>query len=31
MIVAGGHGANGFTAHGSQSDGDSNNSTVSCH
>ena len=30
MIVAGGHGANGFMAHGSQSDGESNNSTVSC-
>ncbi|KAG2306218.1 hypothetical protein Bca52824_025966 [Brassica carinata] len=28
VIVAGGHGANGFTAHGSQSDGDSNNSTI---
>ncbi|KAG5405947.1 hypothetical protein IGI04_012066 [Brassica rapa subsp. trilocularis] len=29
VIVAGGHGANGFMAHGSQSDGESNNSTVS--
>lgn len=29
VIVAGGHGANGFTAHSSQSDGDSTNSTVS--
>ncbi|KAG2314125.1 hypothetical protein Bca52824_017247 [Brassica carinata] len=28
VIVAGGHGANGFTAHGSQSDGDSKNSTI---
>ncbi|KAH0891611.1 hypothetical protein HID58_054040 [Brassica napus] len=27
VIVAGGHGANGFMAHGSQSDGESNNST----
>ncbi|KAH0934404.1 hypothetical protein HID58_011521 [Brassica napus] len=28
VIVAGGHGANGFMAHGSQSDGESNNSTI---
>ncbi|KAL0676482.1 hypothetical protein Bca4012_004463 [Brassica carinata] len=28
VIVAGGHGTNGFMAHGSQSDGESNNSTV---
>ncbi|KAJ4894005.1 Polyadenylate-binding protein RBP47B [Raphanus sativus] len=28
VIVAGGHGANGFTGYGSQSDGDSNNSTI---
>ncbi|KAL0865198.1 hypothetical protein Bca101_044316 [Brassica carinata] len=28
VIVAGGHGPNGFTAQGSQSDGDSNNSTM---
>ena len=31
MIVAGGNGANGAMPHGSQSDGESNNSTVSCH
>lgn len=29
LILAGGHGANGSMGHGSQSDGESNNSTVS--